>query len=58
MILLLLNKVKELLDWVNKLWDGIEFTFEWSENELNYLDVTLVMADGNLDTDRQCLLKR
>ena len=42
---------KRLVDWMNTLWEGIEFTFEWSDTELNNFDITLVMADGKLETD-------
>ena len=46
------DDAERFVDWMNTLWDGIEFTFEWSDTELTYLDVTLVMADGKLETDR------
>ena len=39
-------------NWMNTLWPGIEFTFEWSDTELTYLDVNLIMTDGRLETDR------
>ena len=40
------------VNWMNTLWPGIEFTFEWSDSELTYLDVTLIMTDGRLETIR------
>ena len=43
---------ERFVDWMNTFWEDIEFTFEWSDTELTYLDVTLVMADGKLETDR------
>ena len=43
---------KRMVDWMNTLWPGIEFTFEWSDTELTYLDVKLIMSDGKLETDR------
>jgi hypothetical protein len=46
------DDAERFVEWMNTLWDGIEFTFEWSDTELTYLDVTLVMADGKLETDR------
>ena len=39
-------------NWMNTLWPGIEFTFEWSDTELTNLDVHLIMTDGRLETDR------
>ena len=36
---------------MNTLWEGIEFTFKWSDTELNNLDMVMVMTDGKLETD-------
>ena len=36
---------QRFVDWMNTLCKGIEFTFEWSDTELTYLDVTLVMTN-------------
>ena len=33
------------------LWPDIEFTFEWSDTELTYLDVKLIMSEGKLETE-------
>ena len=41
-----------MVGWMNTLWPGIEFTFEWSDTELTYLDVKLIMSEGKLETDR------
>ena len=46
------EEAKVFVDWMNSLWTGIEFTFEWSDQELTYLDVNLIMRDGRLETDR------
>ena len=43
---------RRFVEWMNTLWPGIEFTFEWSDKDLTYLDVTLVMSEGRLETDR------
>ena len=40
------------VEWMNTLWPGIEFTFEWSDKELTYLDVTLTISEDRLETDR------
>ena len=39
--------------WMNTLWPGLKFTYNWSNKELTYLDVNLIMTEGgNLETDR------
>ena len=43
---------RRLVDWVYTLWPGIQFTFEWMETELTYLDVNHIMPEGKLETDR------
>ena len=30
---------ERFVGWMNTLWEGIEFTFEWSDTELTYLEV-------------------
>ena len=42
------DDAQKLVDWMNTLWAGIEFTFEWSDKELTYLDVNLIMTEGKL----------
>ena len=38
---------------MNSLWPGLKFTFDWSNKELTYLDVNLIMTEGGgLETDR------
>ena len=43
---------KEFVDWMNTLWPGLTFTFDWSNKEITFLDVKLLMEDGKLETDR------
>ena len=43
---------QRFVDWMNTLWPELEFTFEWSDKELTYLDVNLIMTEGKLETDR------
>ena len=43
---------QRFVDWMNTLWPKLEFTFEWSDKELTYLDVNLIMTEGKLETDR------
>ena len=46
------QEAKEFVDWLNTLDPNLAFTFEWSDEKINFLDVTLVMEDGKLETDR------
>ena len=46
------QEASEFVDWLNTLNPNLNFTFEWSDESINYLDVTLVMQDGKLETDR------
>ena len=36
----------------NTLWPNLKFTFEWSNKEITFLDVSLIISDGQLETDR------
>ena len=43
----------EFVAWMNTLWPGLKFTFDWSNKELTYLDVKLIITEeGKLETDR------
>ena len=46
------EQAEEFVDWLNTLNPSLKFTHEWSDKRINYLDVTLVMQDGKLETDR------
>ena len=46
------EQVHNFVEWLNTLDPSLDFTFEWSDEKINYLDVTLVMEDGKLETDR------
>ena len=46
------QEANNFVDWLNTLNPSLNFTFEWSNESINYLDVTLVMKDGKLETDR------
>ena len=39
-------------DWLNSLWPGLSFTFDWSNKEITFLDVRILMEDGKMETDR------
>ena len=45
------QKAKEFVDWLNGLEEGISFTFEWSDKQINYLDVELIVEDGKVKTN-------
>ena len=41
------------VEWMNTLWPGLRFTYDWSNKELTYLDVKLIITEeGTLETDR------
>ena len=41
------------VEWMNTLWPGLRFTYDWSNKELTYLDVRLIITEeGKLETDR------
>ena len=33
---------------MNSLWPGLKFAFDWSNRELTYLDVKLIMTEGGI----------
>ena len=41
-----------MVDWLNSLEPGLKFTYEWSNEEITFLDTKLVIEDGKLETDR------
>ena len=46
----------EFVNWLNTLWPGIKFTYEWSNKEITFLDVRLVVGEwGVLETDRHII---
>ena len=46
------DDAKNLVDYMNTLHPSLKFTYEWSNEEITFLDVRLVMKDGKLETDR------
>ena len=46
------EEARQFVDWMNTLNPNLKFTMEWSDEKINYLDVTLVIEDGKLETDR------
>ena len=46
------QQANDFVDWLNTLDPNLTFTHEWSDEKINFLDVTLVIEDGKLETDR------
>ena len=46
------DDAKEFVGWLNTLWPGLQCTYEWSNQEITFLDVRLVIENGKLETDR------
>ena len=46
------DEAKAFVEWLNTLWPGLQFTYEWSEKEITFLDVRLLIENGQLETDR------
>ena len=45
------EKLKEFIDVLNKKHPTIKFTAEWSKTQINFLDVTVYLENGNIKTD-------
>ena len=45
------NKLKSFIDKINKVHPTIEFTAEWSKTSINFLDVTVSLIEGVIETD-------
>ena len=45
------KKPKEFIDVLNKKHPTIKFTAEWSKTQINFLDVTVYLQNGNIKTD-------
>lgn len=41
----------EFLQWINQLHDTIKFTWYWSQQNINYLDVQVINNNGVIETD-------
>ena len=46
------EEASNFVDWMNTLWPGIKFTYEWSNKELTFLDVKLIKTAEGIETDR------
>ena len=45
------NKLKSFIDKINKAYPTIKFTAEWSKTSINFLDVTVTLIEGVIETD-------
>ena len=45
------NKLKSFIDKINKVHPTIKFTAEWSKTSINFLDVTVSLIEGAIETD-------
>ena len=45
------NKLKSFIDKINKVHPTIKFTDEWSKTSINFLDVTVSLIEGAIETD-------
>ena len=46
------QQARNFVSWLDTLDPSLKFTFEWSNERINFLDVTLSMEDCKLETDR------
>ena len=45
------NKLKSFIDKINKVHPNIKLTAEWSKISINFLDVTVSLIEGAIETD-------
>ena len=45
------NKLKSFIDKISKVHPTITFTAEWSKTSINFLDVTVSLIEGVIETD-------
>ena len=41
----------EFLDWINRFHDTIKFTWNWSRDRINFLDMQVINNNGVIETD-------
>ena len=44
------NKLKSFIDKINKAHPTVKFTAEWSKTSINFLDVTVSLIEGVIET--------
>ena len=50
------NKLKSFIDKINKVHCTIKLTAEWWKTSVNFLDVTVSLTEGVIETDLTYLL--
>ena len=45
------EKLKSFIDTINKMHPNIKFTADWSKTSINFLDETVSIAEGVIETD-------
>ena len=41
----------DFVDWLNTLWPGLKFTFEWSNKSIKFLNVEILITAGGIETN-------
>ena len=45
------EKLRNFIETLNEIHPTIKFTAEWSQKSINFLDVTVSLIDGQIETD-------
>ena len=45
------DQSKKFVDWMNTLWPGLSLTFDWSNKEITFLDVRILIENEKLEID-------
>ena len=45
------EKLREFMEFMNLFHNTIKFTFSWSSDQVNFLDVNVVLRNGIVSTD-------
>ena len=45
------DQAEEFVTWLNTLWPGLHFTFEWSDKSIKFLNVELLITSEGLETN-------
>ena len=45
------NKLKSFIDTINKVHPTVKLTAEWSKSSINFLDVTVSLIEGVVETE-------
>ena len=42
------DEANEFVTWLNTLWPGLQFTFEWSDQSIKFLNVEILITQDGL----------